>query len=119
MSRADGQKNGVGAEAARAAAGLGRKTMSAQEARQILGLPDDASLDDVTKKYAHLFEANEKSGTFYLQSKVHRAKEALETELRGGGGGTDSAGTVVGEGGASPLSSSSTSSSHSASGGQT
>lgn len=32
------------------------------------------------QKYNHLFERNEKDGTFYLQSKVYRARERLEQE---------------------------------------
>ncbi len=32
------------------------------------------------QKYNHLFENNEKFGTFYLQSKVYRARERLEQE---------------------------------------
>lgn len=31
------------------------------------------------QKYDSLFEQNAKNGSFYLQSKVHRAKECLET----------------------------------------
>lgn len=31
------------------------------------------------QKYDTLFERNAKVGSFYLQSKVHRAKECLET----------------------------------------
>jgi import inner membrane translocase subunit TIM16 len=30
------------------------------------------------QKYNNLFEQNAKNGSFYLQSKVHRAKECLE-----------------------------------------
>ncbi len=32
------------------------------------------------QKYNYLFERNEKDGTFYLQSKVYRARERLEQE---------------------------------------
>lgn len=32
------------------------------------------------QRYNHLFERNEKDGTFYLQSKVYRARERLEQE---------------------------------------
>jgi import inner membrane translocase subunit TIM16 len=34
-----------------------------------------------TQKYNHLFERNEKDGTFYLVSKIYRARERLEQEL--------------------------------------
>ncbi|KAM0013739.1 putative mitochondrial import inner membrane translocase subunit Tim16 [Helianthus debilis subsp. tardiflorus] len=33
----------------------------------------------VCHKYDNLFERNATNGSFYLQSKVHRAKECLET----------------------------------------
>ena len=37
-----------------------------------------------TQRYTKLFDANDpkKGGSFYLQSKIYRAKEALETELK-------------------------------------
>lgn len=54
------------------------KAMTEQEARQILGLSEQASWEEVLQKYDALFERNAKLGSFYLQSKVHRAKEALE-----------------------------------------
>lgn len=41
------------------------------------------------QKYDHLFQANEKSGSFYLQSKVYRAKERLEQEFKEQGLPTD------------------------------
>ncbi|PKA59251.1 hypothetical protein AXF42_Ash001344 [Apostasia shenzhenica] len=53
-------------------------TITEQEARQILGLDENATLEEVIQKYDTLFERNEKMGSFYLQSKVHRAKECLE-----------------------------------------
>ncbi|KAK9812336.1 hypothetical protein WJX73_003264 [Symbiochloris irregularis] len=59
--------------------------LSLQEARAILGVEKDAPLEEVLKRYNHLFDANEKSGSFYLQSKVYRAKEALEAEMKASG----------------------------------
>ncbi|CAI0414302.1 unnamed protein product [Linum tenue] len=47
------------------------KAMSESEARQIL-----------VQKYDSLFENNAKNGSFYLQSKVFRAKECLESTVR-------------------------------------
>lgn len=35
------------------------------------------------QKYDKLFENNSKNGSFYLQSKVHRAKERLEVVRQG------------------------------------
>ncbi|XP_074581562.1 mitochondrial import inner membrane translocase subunit PAM16 like 2-like [Curcuma longa] len=54
------------------------KTMTEQEARLILGISNDSTWPEITKKYDVLFEKNAKGGSFYLQSKVHRAKECLE-----------------------------------------
>ncbi|PPR98128.1 hypothetical protein GOBAR_AA22547 [Gossypium barbadense] len=56
----------------------GSKIMAEPEARQILGVTEHSSWEEVLKKYDNLFEQNAKNGSFYLQSKVHRAKECLE-----------------------------------------
>ncbi|KAL8122447.1 mitochondrial import inner membrane translocase subunit PAM16 like 2-like [Apium graveolens] len=58
------------------------KGMTEQEARQILGASVESSWEDVLQKYNTLFENNAKVGSFYLQSKVHRAKESLEMVYR-------------------------------------
>ncbi|XP_076021164.1 mitochondrial import inner membrane translocase subunit tim16 [Genypterus blacodes] len=56
--------------------------MSLQEAQQVLNL-DTLSPEEIQKNYEHLFKANDKAvgGSFYLQSKVVRAKERLDEEL--------------------------------------
>ncbi|KAJ8346048.1 hypothetical protein SKAU_G00302410 [Synaphobranchus kaupii] len=56
--------------------------MSLQEAQQILNV-STLSPEDIQKNYEHLFKANDKSvgGSFYLQSKVVRAKERLDEEV--------------------------------------
>ncbi|KAJ0970489.1 hypothetical protein J5N97_023366 [Dioscorea zingiberensis] len=54
------------------------RTMTEQEARQILGVTERSSWDEIMQKYDTMFEMNSKNGSFYLQSKVHRAKERLE-----------------------------------------
>lgn len=53
------------------------------EAQQILNLNDLNDAEQVKKNYEHLFNVNEKSkgGSFYLQSKVFRAKERIDQEL--------------------------------------
>ncbi|OAY72792.1 Mitochondrial import inner membrane translocase subunit Tim16, partial [Ananas comosus] len=56
----------------------GSRAMTEQEARQILGVSEQSTWEEVLQKYDTLFERNAKSGSFYLQSKVHRAKECLE-----------------------------------------
>ncbi|XP_066496627.1 mitochondrial import inner membrane translocase subunit TIM16 [Tiliqua scincoides] len=57
--------------------------VSLQEAQQILNV-SSLNPEDIQKNYEHLFKVNDKSvgGSFYLQSKVVRAKERLDEELR-------------------------------------
>lgn len=55
--------------------------MSLEEAKKIL---DVKELDEkeILEKYKKLLEANEKSGSFYLASKVYRAKERIDLEIK-------------------------------------
>lgn len=57
--------------------------MSVQEAKQILNIEDLTDLELLQKNYDHLFSVNDKTkgGSFYLQSKVVRAKERIDQEL--------------------------------------
>lgn len=71
-------KSGVAQETVQNMAHKVSKTMTEHEARQILGVSEKSSWEEVMKKYDTLFENNMKAGTFYLQSKVYRAKECLE-----------------------------------------
>ncbi|XP_016997603.2 mitochondrial import inner membrane translocase subunit TIM16 [Drosophila takahashii] len=59
------------------------KGMTLVEAQQILNVKDLSDHQTIDSHYRHLFQANEKSsgGTFYLQSKVFRAKERIDDEL--------------------------------------
>jgi len=54
-----------------------------EEAKQILNI-DQLDAEKVQKNYEHLFAVNEKAkgGSFYLQSKVYRAKERIDQELK-------------------------------------
>ncbi|XP_033500019.2 mitochondrial import inner membrane translocase subunit tim16 [Epinephelus lanceolatus] len=56
--------------------------MSLQEAQQILNI-STLTPEEIQKNYEHLFKVNDKSvgGSFYIQSKVVRAKERLDEEL--------------------------------------
>ncbi|OAY30607.1 mitochondrial import inner membrane translocase subunit PAM16 like 1 [Manihot esculenta] len=54
------------------------KIMAEPEARQILGVTEHSTWEEILQKYDNLFEKNAQNGSFYLQSKVHRAKECLE-----------------------------------------
>ncbi|KAH9542131.1 hypothetical protein CY35_14G100000 [Sphagnum magellanicum] len=71
-------KSGVAQETVQNLAHKVSKTLTEHEARQILGVSEKASWEEIMKKYDTLFENNAKTGTFYLQSKVFRAKECLE-----------------------------------------
>ena len=58
--------------------------MTLEEAQQILNV-EKLDPEEIKKKYEHLFAVNDKAkgGSFYLQSKVYRAKERLDEELKG------------------------------------
>lgn len=77
-------KTGVAEEVVRET-GRRSRAMSVQEARQILGVSDATPWEEVVQKYETMFRNNERVGSFYLQSKVQRAKERLEAAQRGGG----------------------------------
>ena len=106
----DASKTGVAQEAMQNAVRKAGKAINAQEARQILGVTEQTSWEEIVQvrpflflsfsetlewitkkelvgwsvmqKYDKLFENNAKAGSFYLQSKVHRAKECLEEVYR-------------------------------------
>lgn len=61
-----------------------RKTgLSLEESHLILNTTKESAPSDILKKYQHLFDVNDasKKGSFYLQSKVVRARERIEMEL--------------------------------------
>ncbi|KAI7838245.1 hypothetical protein COHA_007990 [Chlorella ohadii] len=84
----NGTKAGMTAEGVQAAA-KAAKQLTLREAEMILGVESGAGWQEVMKKYEHLMQANEKNGSFYLQSKVYRAKERLEQEFQEQGLPTD------------------------------
>mmetsp|Transcript_21208 Transcript_21208/g.67131 ORF Transcript_21208/g.67131 Transcript_21208/m.67131 type:complete len:98 (+) Transcript_21208:419-712(+) len=60
---------------------MGARTgMSTQEAQMILQVEKGATWDKVEERYKHLFKLNQEHGSFYLLSKVYRAREALAKE---------------------------------------
>ncbi|VVC37453.1 DnaJ domain [Cinara cedri] len=75
--RAGGGRVGAAHAAANAKAGI-----TLDEAKQILNVKD-MTPEEVQKRYEYLFSINDKSkgGSFYLQSKIFRAKERLDQEL--------------------------------------
>nr|BAJ53125.1 JHL07K02.15 [Jatropha curcas] len=74
---ANASKSGVAQETVQNIRRAG-EIMAEPEARQILGVTEQSTWEEILKKYDNLFEQNAKNGSFYLQSKVHRAKECLE-----------------------------------------
>ncbi|XP_050217706.1 mitochondrial import inner membrane translocase subunit PAM16 like 2-like [Mercurialis annua] len=78
-------KSGVAQETIQNTIRRGSKVMTEQEARQILGVTEETAWEEILNKYDNLFERNAKNGNFYIQSKVHRAKERLETVYEGKG----------------------------------
>ncbi|KYK60247.1 mitochondrial import inner membrane translocase subunit TIM16 [Drechmeria coniospora] len=81
--RAQGKAGGVGASG-RASLSSG---MTLDEACRILNVKPpangQANIEEVLERYKRLFDANDpqKGGSFYLQSKIVRAKERFESEL--------------------------------------
>ncbi|XP_057542905.1 mitochondrial import inner membrane translocase subunit PAM16 like 2-like [Amaranthus tricolor] len=84
---ANASKTGAAQEAMQNTVRRASKAITEQEARQILGVPENAAWEEILKKYDVLFERNAKQGSFYLQSKVHRAKECLESVYQSKGQG--------------------------------
>ena len=76
-----------GASAAKEALKPKRGAMAPTEAAEILHLPaaDAADAALVAARYDTLYAKNEpsKGGSFYLQSKILRAREALDAEIAG------------------------------------
>ncbi|GKV17432.1 hypothetical protein SLE2022_369990 [Rubroshorea leprosula] len=87
---ANAAKSGVAQETVQNIRRAG-KVMTDTEARQILGVTEQSSWEEILQKYDNLFEQNAKNGSFYLQSKVHRAKECLEGVYEKKGEGTTDA----------------------------
>ncbi|KAL5711085.1 hypothetical protein ACHQM5_021578 [Ranunculus cassubicifolius] len=79
---ANAAKTGVAQETIQNAVKYGSK-LSEKEARMILGVTEKSSMDEIMQKYNTLFEKNHQNGSFYLQSKVQKAKEVLEEVHQG------------------------------------
>uniref|UniRef100_A0A0K8TSW1 Putative mitochondria associated granulocyte macrophage csf signaling molecule n=1 Tax=Tabanus bromius TaxID=304241 RepID=A0A0K8TSW1_TABBR len=77
------RRAGGGREGQNRAAANARTGMTLEEAQQILNV-SQLEPEEIQKKFEHLFNVNEKSkgGSFYLQSKVFRAKERIDQELQ-------------------------------------
>lgn len=81
-SQAASSKAGGGSTGASRAAANAKSGITLEEAMQILNV-DKINPEEVNKRYEHLFKINDKSkgGSFYIQSKVVRAKERIDQEL--------------------------------------
>lgn len=55
-----------------------------EEATKILNVDPKLDKEEILRKYEHLFNSNDKSkgGSFYIQSKVYRAKERIDEEFK-------------------------------------
>ena len=67
-----------------------KQGITLDEAIKILNVDSKLSPEDIQKNYQHLFQVNDKKngGSFYLQSKVFRAKERIDQELRDSSSGS-------------------------------
>lgn len=83
-SQQNAQRAGGGRHGASRAADDNVTGLSLGEAKNILNITDLNNLEEITKNFKHLFEVNEKQkgGSFYLQSKVYRAKERIDMEYK-------------------------------------
>lgn len=81
------KKGGVDAAKATSEGILSRKKMSLEEALMVMNLEkSQVTAESVQKQYDKYFAANEveKGGSFYLQSKIYRAKEQLDEFIKEG-----------------------------------
>ncbi|KAK1266621.1 hypothetical protein QJS04_geneDACA015326 [Acorus gramineus] len=69
--------NGVAHESIQNTVHYVRRAMGEEEARRILWVNKNSTWEEILQRYDTLFQRNAK-GSFYLQSKVHCAKECLE-----------------------------------------
>ncbi|CAB3238492.1 unnamed protein product [Arctia plantaginis] len=77
------KRAGGGPEGTRRAAANASTGLTIEEAMQILNI-DKLDPEKIKNNYEHLFAANDKSkgGSFYLQSKIVRAKERIDVEFK-------------------------------------
>lgn len=77
------KRAGGGPEGTRRAAANASTGLTLEEAMQILNV-DKLDSEKITKNYQHLFTVNDKAkgGSFYLQSKIVRAKERMDVEIQ-------------------------------------
>ncbi len=82
QAAARGARTESGAKNAEQTSAFRRTGLTLEEAKQILNI-DKLDSAEINKRYEHLYQANDRSkgGSFYVLSKVVRAKERLDQEL--------------------------------------
>ncbi|XP_012268959.1 mitochondrial import inner membrane translocase subunit Tim16 [Athalia rosae] len=78
------KRAGGGTQGRERAAANARTGLTLEEAMRIMNVDSLKHPEEIEKNYKYLMEANDKSkgGSFYLQSKVVRAKERIDQELQ-------------------------------------
>ena len=78
------RRAGGGEKGAQRAAANAKSGITLEEALKILNVEKPDQIEQIEKHYKYLMEANDRSkgGSFYLQSKVVRAKERIDEELK-------------------------------------
>lgn len=78
------RRAGGGERGAQHAAANAKSGISLEEALKILNVEKPNEAEQIDRHYKYLMEANDRSkgGSFYLQSKVVRAKERIDDELQ-------------------------------------
>lgn len=80
MQQRAAMKAGKGGAGAAAAGFVKKDIMDRQQALEILNADENSTKEEIQSNYDKLFAANDpaKGGSFYLQSKIYRAKECLD-----------------------------------------
>ncbi|OAD52036.1 Mitochondrial import inner membrane translocase subunit Tim16 [Eufriesea mexicana] len=83
-SQAAAQKLGGGKRGTEHVAANYKTGITLEEALQILNVERVDQLEAIERNYKYLMEVNDKSkgGSFYIQSKIVRAKERIDEELK-------------------------------------
>ncbi|XP_033206336.1 mitochondrial import inner membrane translocase subunit Tim16 [Bombus vosnesenskii] len=83
-SQAAAHKTGGGARGTQHVAANYKTGISLEEALQILNVERVDEVEAIERNYKHLMEVNDRSkgGSFYIQSKIVRAKERIDEELK-------------------------------------
>lgn len=83
-SQAAARKTGGGSRGTQHVAANYKTGISLEEALQILNVDKVEQVETIERNYKYLMEVNDRSkgGSFYIQSKVVRAKERIDEELK-------------------------------------